>query len=117
MEGWLEVLYSWVCRCSGRIAPSLLKGKSDGLELLCGQGIWVYQSFVGRVAGCLLDYHGCGLVVFVYEGEIPLDSDSGDFGLFGRSWITRCLRRNYVSPSPKVFSELLAERIMALRMQ
>jgi len=96
---------------------SPLEGNANGLELLCGQGIWVYKSFVSRVAGCVLDYHGCGLVIFIYEGEISLDSDSGDSGLSWRPWTTCCFRRDYVSPFRKILPKSVGERITVPWMQ
>ena len=66
------------------------------VELFRGQGVWIYESAVGGIAGCVFDYHGCDSLFSVLESEISLDSDPGNPHLSRWIGTSGCVRFNHV---------------------
>jgi len=66
------------------------------VELFRGQGVWIYESVVGGITGCVFDYHGCDSLFSVLESEVSLDSDPGNPHLSRWTGTSGCVRFNHV---------------------
>lgn len=92
-QGWMEVFRP---RFRGRTGGITRMEEEADVELLCRQGIWVYELTECPVTRCVLNYHCRHPLVPVPQGSLSLDSDPWNSSLSRRPRSPSRLRRNHV---------------------